>query len=104
MSRAIDFYEQFFNQQVAVKDAVYSIFIIDGFRFGLFAYQEMAEPHFFGNNCLPSFETTEVTRINEVLIKYDCPIVFPPTEIKGNLIFEFQDTEGNHIEVTSPAF
>lgn len=102
MERAIDFYEHFFNQQVDITDSIYSIFIINGFRFGMFAYQEMAETHLFGNNCLPSFEISEIIRVEEVLTHYGCPIVFPLTKIGENMVFEFQDIEGNHIEVTYP--
>lgn len=38
MDRAIHFYEDFFEQEVLIRDEVYSIFDIHGFRFGLFAY------------------------------------------------------------------
>jgi predicted enzyme related to lactoylglutathione lyase len=41
MERAILFYESFFEQKVTVKDNIYSIFDINGFRLGLFAFEKM---------------------------------------------------------------
>jgi len=35
MERAILFYESFFEQKVTVKDNIYSVFDINGFRLGL---------------------------------------------------------------------
>lgn len=37
MNRAIDFYENLFEQTVTVRDEIYSVFDINGFRLGLFA-------------------------------------------------------------------
>ena len=51
MDRAVSFYEQFFEQRVTKKDEIYSIFDINGFRLGLFAYKKMNEEHIFGSNC-----------------------------------------------------
>ena len=41
MDRAVSFYEQFFEQRVTKKDEIYSIFDINGFRLGLFAYKKI---------------------------------------------------------------
>lgn len=40
MDRAVAFYETFFEQPVTEKDDIYSVFDIEGFRFGLFAYEK----------------------------------------------------------------
>lgn len=56
MARAITFYENLFEQKVLMKDEIYSVFDIHGFRLGLFAYQKKGEEHIFGSNCLPSLE------------------------------------------------
>ena len=40
MKRAIKFYEKFFEQSVTKEDDIYSIFDINGFRLGLFAYKK----------------------------------------------------------------
>lgn len=56
MQRAISFYEKLIQQPVTINDEIYSVFEIDGFRLGLFAYQKVDENHYFGSNCLPSFE------------------------------------------------
>ncbi|MFB6468223.1 VOC family protein [Cytobacillus sp. Hz8] len=100
MERAISFYEAFFEQKVAVKDNVYSIFDINGFRFGLFAFEKMKEKHSFGNNCLPSVSVESVNIFNQKL--KGLKIVFPATKIGENWVAEFEDSEGNHIELTTP--
>ena len=99
MERAIQFYEELFDQPVTVRDETYSVFDINGFRYGLFAYQTMDENHIFGSNCLPSigFENVDVLKA-----KLDGKeLCFPLTTIKGNWVAEFVDSEGNHIEVTA---
>jgi len=60
MERAILFYESFFEQKVTHKDDIYSIFDINGFRLGLFAFEKVQEVHTFGNNCLPSVSVRKV--------------------------------------------
>ena len=100
MERAIGFYEAFFDQTVKERDETYSMFDVDGFRFGLFAYQNMNEKHSFGSNCLPSvsFDNAE-----DLKVKLEGrEICFPLTRIKDNWVAEFIDSEGNHIEVTAP--
>ena len=100
MERAISFYEAFFEQKVAVKDNVYSIFDINGFRFGLFAFEKMKEPHTFGSNCLPSISVDSIDILKQKL--ESLKIVFPVTKIGENWVAEFEDTEGNHVEITTP--
>lgn len=100
MERAIDFYEAFFEQPVTVQDDVYSIFDIDGFRLGLFAFEKRQEPHTFGTNCLPSIEV-ESTEILQRKLK-GLRTLFPVTQIGPNWVSEFEDSEGNHIEMTAP--
>ncbi len=100
MDRAIDFYEQLFNQKVMKRDRIYSIFNIDGFRLGLFAYKELKEEHTFGSNCLPSIEVESLDDIKKVL--GNTQVVFPITQIGDNWVAEFSDSEGNHIEITTP--
>ena len=101
MERAIHFYEEFFGQSAVERDAVYSVFDIKGFRFGLFAYKIMNEKHVFGSNCLPSIDFEDVSTLKAKLEGKD--ICFPLTLIKKNWVAEFIDSEGNHIEITAPA-
>ena len=54
MNRAIEFYEELLGQTVTEKDDIYSVFDINGFRLGLFAYEKKGESHEYGSNCLPS--------------------------------------------------
>ena len=35
------------------RDNIYSVFDINGLRFGLFAHQAVEETHVFESNCLP---------------------------------------------------
>lgn len=100
MNRAIRFYEELFEQPVTERDDVYSVFDVNGFRFGLFAYEKMHEKHSFGSNCLPSisFECREVLE-HKLSGKEIC---FPLTKIRNNLVSEIVDSEGNHIELMAP--
>ena len=83
MDRAVSFYEQFFEQRVTKKDEIYSIFDINGFRLGLFAYKKMNE---------------EVLKAKISSYK----LCFPLTPIGTNWVVEIIDSEGNHIELTAP--
>lgn len=100
MNRAITFYENFFEQKVTVRDDVYSVFDICGFRFGLFAYKNMKEEHVYGSNCLPSISVESL----EVLMNktQGLKLCFPLTKISSHWVVEFIDSEGNHIELTAP--
>lgn len=100
MSRAIEFYENLLEQSVTVRDKIYSVFDLHGFRLGLFAYKEMREQHVFGSNCLPS---VSVESLDDLKRKTEgLKIVFPLTKIGTNWVTEFEDSEGNHIELTAP--
>lgn len=99
MNRAINFYEQFFEQKVDKKDEVFSIFNINGFRFCLFNNSKVNETVTWGDNCLPSFEVDDMNKLIDRLETLNAKIVFPLTKINDNLVLEFEDTEGNDIEV-----
>lgn len=99
MERAIDFYTDFFEVSPVKNDKIYSVFDIDGFRFGLFAYKEMKEKHTFGSNCLPSIEVESIEILKRKIEKLE--ICFPLTKIENNYVAEFIDSEGNHVEVTT---
>ena len=100
MDRAIDFYSAFFEQKPIKKDEIYSIFDINGFRFGLFAYKKVREKHTFGSNCIPSIEVENIYILKRKIEKLK--ICFPLTKIGENYVVEFVDSEGNHIELTTP--
>ncbi|WP_100065377.1 VOC family protein [Miniphocaeibacter massiliensis] len=100
MNRAIKFYEDFFEQPVTEKDDIYSVFDIKGFRLGLFDFKKVNETHIFGNNCLPSIEVENLDMLKNKL--FDKKIVFKITKIGNNWVSEFEDSEGNHIELTAP--
>lgn len=102
MERAINFYEELFEKAVTVRDEIYSVFDINGFRYGLFNYKKMKEKHTFGNNCLPSLEVSDIDEFLKRLEKLKCSIIFPLTKIGDNMVLEFSDSEGNHVECTCP--
>lgn len=82
------------------KDTVYSVFDINGFRLGLFAYEKMKEHHVFGSNCLPSIDVENIEVLKNKIQGLE--ICFPLTKIGENWVVEIVDTEGNHIEITAP--
>jgi len=100
MNRAVEFYEELFERRVAEKDNIYSVFDIDGFRFGLFAYEMKNEPHTFGTNCLPSVSFDNIGELEKKLSGRE--LCFPLTRIGSNWVAEITDTEGNRIEMTAP--
>lgn len=99
MKRAIDFYTDFFEVKPIKEDTIYSVFEINGFRYGLFAYKEMKEEHTFGSNCLPSIEVDNLDILKSKIENQE--ICFPLTKIGDNWVTEFIDSEGNHIELTT---
>ena len=100
MDRAIKFYEELFGQKVTEKNEIYSVFDVNGFRFGLFAFEKKNEIHTFGSNCLPSISVNSLACMKEKL--NDKVVYFPITQIGKNWVAEFVDSEGNHIEITAP--
>ena len=100
MNRAINFYQNFFEEPVTGKDDIYSVFDVNGFRLGLFAFEKMKESHTYGSNCLPSIGVESLDMLKEKI--KDLKLVFPITQIGGHWVCEFVDSEGNHIELTAP--
>lgn len=100
MDRAISFYEGFFECPVSERGEVYSVFVINGFRFGLFAFERVNEPHTYGTNCLPSVCVEGLDALKSKTQNYN--VVFPITQIGQNWVCELEDSEGNRIEMTAP--
>lgn len=100
MNRAINFYEDFFEQCVTEKDEIYKVFDIQGFRIGLFAFEQMNEKHQFGSNCLPSISVENIDILKSKIENLE--LCFPLTKIGNNWVVEFVDSEGNHVEITTP--
>ena len=97
---AIEFYENFFEKEVFIKDDIYSVFDIDGFRLGLFAFKKVDETHVYGSNCLPSIDVENLDVLKNKI--KNLKLCFPLTKINNNWVVEFIDSEGNHIELTAP--
>lgn len=100
MERAIKFYENFFEMKFTKRDEIYSVFDINGFRLGLFAFEKMNENHKFGSNCLPSIDVESLDILKDKIKTLE--LCFPLTRIRDNWVVEFIDSEGNHIELTAP--
>lgn len=100
MERALRFYEDFFEKEVTIKNEIYSVFDINGFRLGLFAFEKMNEMHNLGSNCLPSVEVENLDILKRKVENLE--LCFPLTRINSNWVAEFVDSEGNHIELTAP--
>src|SRR6056297_1867260 len=99
--RALSFYEWFLERSAVKKGESLYIFNVDGFRFFLFDHNNENEEIKYGDNCLLSFEVDDAEKTKEKIEELNLKIVFPLTKILDNLVFEFEDSEGNHIEVFS---
>ena len=60
----------------------------------------MGEAHTFGSNCLPSIEIDSLYKLKKKIKNLE--ICFPLTKIGNNYVVEIIDSEGNHIELTTP--
>ncbi len=101
IERAIMFYEWFLKRNSTRKSESLYMFDIDGFRLFLFDYHKENERVEYGDNCLLSFEVEDAKDLKERLEECGQAIVFPLKKILNNYVFEFEDTEGNHIEIFS---
>ena len=101
MERAVGFYQWFLGRRGVTKGDSLYMFDLDGFRLFLFDYAKENETVKYGDNCLLSFEVEDAEALEEKLVRRGQKIVFPLKKILNNIVFEFEDTEGNHIEVYS---
>ena len=101
MERAVAFYQWFLDRRAVKKGDSMYMFDIDGFRLFLFDHNRENEAVSYGDNCLLSFEVDDAEEMEKKLLKKGLKIVFPLKEIIDNIVFEFEDPEGNHIELFS---
>jgi len=101
IDRAINFYEWFLERSAAKKGESLYLFDVDGFRLFLFDHNNENEEVKYGDNCLLSFEVDDARKTKEKIEDRNLKIVFSLTKIQDNLVFKFEDTEGNHIEIFS---
>ena len=100
-NRAINFYEWFLERKAAKKGESLYLFDVNGFRLFLFDHNKENEEVKYGDNCLLSFEVDDAEKIKEKIEERNLKIIFPLTKILDNMVFEFEDPEGNHLEVFS---
>jgi predicted enzyme related to lactoylglutathione lyase len=103
IDRAINFYEWFLKRKATKKGDSLYLYNLDTFRLFLFDHNNEDEEIKYGDNCLLSFEVEDAKKTEEQIRKRGLKIVFPLKKILNNLVFEFEDPEGNHIEVFSTA-
>ncbi|MFW6269823.1 MAG: VOC family protein [Bacillota bacterium] len=101
MERAKVFYEWFLDIKGVPKGRSLVLFNVDQFGLFLFDHNNENEKVKYGDNCLISFEVEDAEEMKDKLIGRGINIVFPLKKILNNLVFEFEDPEGNHIEVFS---
>ena len=101
IDRALNFYEWFLKRSAAKKGESLYLFDVDGFRLFLFDHNNENEKAKYGDNCLLSFEVDNAEKSKEKIEERNLKIIFPLTEILDNMVFEFEDPEGNHLEVFS---
>jgi predicted enzyme related to lactoylglutathione lyase len=101
IDRALNFYEWFLERSPTKKGESLYLFDVDGFRLFLFDYNNENEEKKYGNNCLLSFEVDDAEKTKDKIEDRGLKIIFPLTKILSNIVFEFEDLEGNHIEVFS---
>lgn len=102
MDRAIDFYEKFLEQDVDVRDSVFSKFNLNGFNLCLFNPERVKEKVTYGDNCLLSFMVENMADFKKKLDDLKVEVIYPLTKIGNNWVLEFKDPEGNDVEVFSP--
>lgn len=101
VNRAIKFYEWFLDREAIRQGESLHLFNLDGFRLFLFDHKNENEEVKYGDNCLLSFEVDDAGKLKEKIEERGLKIIFPLTKILNNLVFEFEDPEGNHLEVFS---
>lgn len=99
MKRAVEFYEKFFGKKVDVFDERFSIFEIENFSFGLFDPEKDNEDVVFGNNVVPNINVANAEGQYERLKEMGVKIVLEITNINDYKLFQFEDTEGNIVEI-----
>ncbi len=99
MRRAIQFYKNFLDQEITKEDEVFSMFNFHGFRLYLFNYSAKERETRYGNNSLLSFEVNDLEETKERVENLGAKIIYPITRIRNSKVFEFEDSEGNNVEV-----
>ncbi|MFH1088535.1 MAG: VOC family protein [Patescibacteria group bacterium] len=101
MTRAISFYEKFFGKKVDVPDERFTRFDIGGFSFGLYDPNKDNEEVVHGNNIVPNIKVDDAEKEYERVKQIGAKIILEILDINEFKLFQFEDTEGNVIEVYS---
>jgi predicted enzyme related to lactoylglutathione lyase len=99
MKRAVSFYEKFFNEKLDDFNEQFSIFDIHGFSFGLFNPEKADEKYVLGNNIVPNINVENVDVVYDRIKKMGIKIALKMTTFNEYKCFQFEDSEGNVIEV-----
>jgi len=98
MDRAVQFYESVFDTDVSSKNDKMSSFDFSDISFLLFNTDSSNESVIRGNNVVPNIEVENIEEIENIMKRFDCEVIMPPTKIEEYLVFQVRDTEGNIIE------
>ena len=102
MDRAIWFYNKLFGFPPFIKDEVYTVYDMEGVRYALFDYTRIEEGDQLSIEESKRLETYSNKKMLHTLLEMGARITSPPMVINNNWVFEFEDSEGNEIEVVSP--
>jgi predicted enzyme related to lactoylglutathione lyase len=99
MERAISFYEKLLWQEVTSKDERMSTFELGNIQLLLYNPAVDNESVSYANNCIPTFEVTDIQHYKRLTGDNNLTVVMPLETIEQYKIFQFKDTEGNIIEL-----
>jgi predicted enzyme related to lactoylglutathione lyase len=99
MTESLAFYSRVFNKKPDHVEERYSRFEMSGFWFGLFSASFEDRKLVYGNNCALCFKVADIKaeykRLKEFVPQIDANILALPTVS----LFQFQDSDGNLIEI-----
>lgn len=98
-ARARAFYTQtLFQKEPSSSTDRFVFYDVGGFQFGVFDPGVTGEAVSFGNNCVPTFEVSDLAALHDRLRAEKVEIVMPLQEVNDTVIFQCHDSEGNILE------
>lgn len=97
--RAKAFYTQtLFQKEPSSSTDRFVFYDVDGFQFGVFDPSVTGESVSFGDNCVPTFEVSDLEALHDRLRAENVEIVMPLQEVNDIVIFQCRDSEGSVLE------
>jgi len=101
MDRALEFYGELFGVEPAQAEERFSTFEFEGADFGLYNAGYDGYEFDVGDNCVPNFEVEDVDAARDRVEGLASEVDDEVLEFGDYRTFQFEDTEGNTIEVFS---